>query len=136
VTNDTGRHPRLEQVVIIQLTEEQVQAVAASGDVPPTLVDPHTQTNYVLVRKDLYERMTSEEYDDSPWTAEERDLLAWEAGNHAGWDEMSEHDDVTEKPRSAAMSSLSAFRTALVRAERSARPWSCSLMPTIGPSRL
>jgi hypothetical protein len=74
--------------MIIQLTDEQVQAVAASGSDPPTLVDPYTQRNYVLVRKDLYEQMTREEYDDSPWTAEERDVLAWEAGKHAGWDEQ------------------------------------------------
>jgi len=78
----------------IQLTDEQARAVAASGEVPPTLVDPKTQTDYVLIRKDLYERLTrEEEYDDSPWTAEERDALAWEAGKHAGWEEMSEYDD-------------------------------------------
>ena len=34
--------------------------------------------------------MTREEYDDSPWTAEERDFSAWEAGKHGAWDEMSE----------------------------------------------
>ena len=32
-------------------------------------------------------------YDDSPWTAEERDALAWEAGKHAGWDDMGEYDE-------------------------------------------
>jgi len=84
--------------MIIPLTEEQLQAVAASGATPPTLVDPHTQINYVLIRKDLYERLTDEEYDDSPWTAEERDALAWEAGKHAGWEEMGEYDDDLEKP--------------------------------------
>jgi hypothetical protein len=83
--------------MIIQLTEEQVQAVAASGKAPPTWVDPITQTNYVLIRKDLYERLTGEEYDDSPWTAEERDALAWEAGKHTGWEDMGEYDDDMEK---------------------------------------
>jgi hypothetical protein len=83
--------------VIIQLTKGQAQAVSASGEAPPTLVDPKTQTDYVLIRKDLYERLTREDYDDSPWTAEERDALAWEAGKLAGWEEMSEYDDV-EKP--------------------------------------
>jgi hypothetical protein len=77
----------------IQLTEEQALAVASSEAVPPIVVDPKTQTNYVLIRKDVYERLTREEYDDSPWTAEERDALAWEAGKHAGWEEMSEYDD-------------------------------------------
>jgi hypothetical protein len=77
---------------MIQLTEQQSQAVAASGETPPTLVDPSTQTTYVLIRKDLYEKLTSDEYDDSPWTAEERDALAWEAGKHAGWEEMGQYD--------------------------------------------
>ena len=80
--------------MIIQLTEEQARAVAAGGDVPPTLVDPNTQTNYVLIRKEHYERLTGDEYDDSPWTAAERDVLAWEAGKHAGWEEMDEYDDL------------------------------------------
>ena len=83
---------------MIQLTEEQVQAVAASGETPPTLVDPKTQTTYVLIRKELYEQLTGEEYDDSPWTAEERDALAWEAGKHAGWEDMDEYDDLPETP--------------------------------------
>jgi hypothetical protein len=39
---------------------------------------------------DRYDRLT--EYDDSPWTAEEMDALAWEAGQSAGWDEMNEYN--------------------------------------------
>ena len=88
----------VEETMIIPLTEQQMQAVAASGETPPTLVDSHTQTTYVLIRKDLYERMTGEEYDDTPWTAEERHALAWEAGKHAGWEDMSDYDDEPEKP--------------------------------------
>jgi hypothetical protein len=42
--------------------------------------------------------LTGDEYDDSPWTAEERDALAWEAGKHAGWEDMDEYDDDPEKP--------------------------------------
>jgi len=89
---------RSEETTMIQLTEQQAQAVAASGETPPTLVDPNTQTTYVLIRKDLYERLKDEEYDDTPWTAEERDALAWEAGKHAGWEDMTEYDDDLEKP--------------------------------------
>ena len=84
--------------MIIQLTEQLLRDVAASGETPPTLVDPNTQTTYVLIRKDLYERLTAEDYDDSPWTAEERDALAWEAGKHAGWEDMTEYDDEMENP--------------------------------------
>jgi hypothetical protein len=85
------------EAMMIQLTEEQAQAVAASGETPPTLVDLKTQMTYVLIRKELYEQLTGAEYDDSPWTAEERDALAWEAGKHAGWEEMDEHDDEGEE---------------------------------------
>jgi hypothetical protein len=80
----------------IALTEEQARALASGGDGPPTLVDPKTQAEYVLIRKDLYESFTREDYDDSPWTAEERDALAWEAGKHAGWEEMSDYGDVEQ----------------------------------------
>jgi len=84
--------------MIIPLTEEQMQAIAASGETPATFVDRITKATYVLIREDLYERLTREEYDDTPWTPEERDALAWEAGKHAGWEEMDEYDDDLEKP--------------------------------------
>jgi hypothetical protein len=58
-----------EDAMSIQLTEEQAQAVAASGEAPTILADPKTQTDYVLIRKDLYESLAGEEYDDSPWTS-------------------------------------------------------------------
>jgi hypothetical protein len=35
---------------------------------------------YVLVRKEVYEEMKESMYDASPWTDEEMDLLAEEAG--------------------------------------------------------
>jgi hypothetical protein len=87
-----------KEKVMIELTEQQMQAVAESQETPPTVMDPRTKTAYVLIRKDLYEKLTGDEYDDSPWTAEERDILAWEAGKHAGWEEMSEYDDDVEQP--------------------------------------
>ena len=31
-------------------------------------------------------------FDDSPWTDEEMELLAWEAGKMIGWEEMDEYD--------------------------------------------
>jgi len=42
-----------------------------------------------------YERLTAEEYDDSPWTREELQALAWERLKHEDWDE---YDDLPEKP--------------------------------------
>jgi hypothetical protein len=82
---------------MIELTEQQRQAVAR-GEKPPTFIDPDTQAAYVLVRKEVYERMREALYDDSPWTDEEMDALAWEAGQHAGWDDMDEYDDYPKKP--------------------------------------
>lgn len=61
---------------MIELTEQQLQAIAASGENPLTAVDPRTNTAYVLLRSDVYARLL--DYDDSPWTDEERDLLAAE----------------------------------------------------------
>jgi len=34
---------------------------------------------YVLIPKNLYETLTTDEHDDRPWTPEKRDVLAWEA---------------------------------------------------------
>jgi hypothetical protein len=80
-----------------ELTEAQVQAIRDAGETPPVVVDPKTQTRYVLLRQDVYEHLTDREYDDSPWTDEEMELLAWEAGKEAGWEDMSEYDHYPEK---------------------------------------
>ena len=34
-----------------------------------------------------------DDYDDSPWSREELEALAWEAGKEAGWENMDEYDD-------------------------------------------
>ncbi len=61
---------------MIELTEEQCREL----DQPePVAIDPQTGQQYVLLRKEVYERL-KEFYDDSPWTDEEMDLLAEEAG--------------------------------------------------------
>jgi hypothetical protein len=82
---------------MIELTQEQSQAVSESGETPPVLVDPQTHTEYLLVRKDVYALLTDPEFDASSWTSAEREALAWEAGKRAGWDEMDEFD-TPEKP--------------------------------------
>jgi hypothetical protein len=43
---------------------------------------------------DEYERMKEDEYDDSAWTKEELQALAWEAGKSIGWEDMDEYDCV------------------------------------------
>jgi hypothetical protein len=79
------------------LTDEQAKAVAGKPD-GIRLKDPDTNSEYILVRADLYERLLESQYDDSAWTPEEMQALAWKAGKHAGWDEMSEYDNYPEKP--------------------------------------
>ena len=71
---------------MIDLTEEQ-RAALAGGD--RVVRDPGAGETYVLVRRDVFDRVTRAledldaaraDYDDSPWTDEEMDRLAEEAG--------------------------------------------------------
>ena len=80
---------------MIELTEQQVQALERIDVIPPRVVNPRTQEAFVLLRVDEYERLKDDEYDDSPWTREELQALAWERVKHEDWDE---YDDRPEKP--------------------------------------
>ncbi len=62
---------------MIELSEEQRKALA--GGEPVRLVENGQE--YVLLRAEAYDRIAHEAYDDSPWTDEEMDLLAEEAGD-------------------------------------------------------
>src|SRR5262249_23515629 len=65
---------------MIELTQEQVQALGKPESTPPRVVNPQTRELFVLVPLAEYERLIDEqEYDDRPWTDEERDQLRWEA---------------------------------------------------------
>jgi hypothetical protein len=86
------------EAAVIELTEQQLQAIENSEATSPRLVNPRTQETFVLLRLDEYERLKDGEYDDSPWTREELEALAWEAGKQAGWDDMDEYDDLPETP--------------------------------------
>ena len=79
---------------MIELTEQQVQALEEPESTLPRVVNPRTKEIFVLLRVDEYERL-KEEYDDSPWTREELQALAWERIKHEDWDE---YDDLPEKP--------------------------------------
>ena len=83
---------------MIELTKQQAQAIAAPGAVPARVVNPVTKETFVLLRADEYERLKDDEYDDSPWTKEELQALAWEAGKQAGWEDMDEYDLLPQKP--------------------------------------
>ena len=79
---------------MIELTEQQVQALEHADVSPPRFVNPRTQEAFVLLRGDEYERLRDDESDDSPWTREELQALAWERVKHEDWDE---YDHLPEK---------------------------------------
>jgi hypothetical protein len=83
------------EAAMIELTERQFQALDRPGVTPPRVVNPRTKETFVLLRLDEYERLKHDEYDDSPWTREELQALAWESVKHEVWDE---YDDLPEKP--------------------------------------
>lgn len=80
----------------IELLPEQ--QLALDSPEPVRAVDPRTNTSYVLIREETYERLRRLAYDDSPWTDEELELLAWESGKLAGWNGMDEYDRYEKKP--------------------------------------
>ena len=80
---------------MIELTEKQLQALEKPESTPPRVVNLRTKETFVLLRVDEYQRLKEEEYDDSPWTREELQALAWERLNHENWDE---YDNLPEKP--------------------------------------
>jgi hypothetical protein len=61
-------------------------------------VNPRTKETYVLLSIDEYKRLKEDDYDDSPWTREELEASAWEAGKLVGWEDMGEYDEIPEKP--------------------------------------
>jgi hypothetical protein len=91
-----GYPVRGKEMVMIELSEQQLRAMEHPEDLPLSLVNPRTRETYVLLRADEYERLKVDEYDDSPWTSEERHALALEAGKHASWEDMDEYDEIPE----------------------------------------
>lgn len=79
---------------MIELTEQQIDALHTATVEPPRLVNPQTQETFVLLSTEEYERLTRDDYDDSPWTQEELQALAWERIKDEEW---SEYDDMPEK---------------------------------------
>ena len=81
--------------IVIELTDQQAQALESTDSTPPRVTNPRTQETFVLLRVDDYERLTQLDYDDSPWTREELEALAWKRVKHENWEE---YDDLPEKP--------------------------------------
>jgi hypothetical protein len=65
---------------MIELTQEQVQALRNPDGAATHVLNPQTQELFVLLPLADYERLIDKAaYDDSPWTDAERDQLRWEA---------------------------------------------------------
>ena len=79
-------------MAMIELTEEMRKAVREQTGTPIRLVDPTTQEAFVLLRAEDYDRLT--EYDASPWTDEEMDMLAAENADLLGWEGMEAYQDL------------------------------------------
>ncbi len=63
---------------------------------PLRILNPRTSETFVLIRDEEYKRLKDEDYDDSPWTRQEVEALAWEAGERSGWDEWGEYNEPAE----------------------------------------
>ncbi len=67
------------------LTPEQCQAISQSGDQPTVLVDPTTQTEYVVLKAEVYQRM--KDLVAGPLKIEEQRAFLRHIGERAGWDD-------------------------------------------------
>jgi hypothetical protein len=79
---------------MIELTEQQLHELEMPEATPPRVVNPRTNETFILLPVGEYERLKEQEYDDSPWTRDELQALAWEASERTGW---HEYDDTPEK---------------------------------------
>ena len=68
----------------IELTEEQQRALDAENGTP-TVIDPRTKDAYVLVRREVYERLRAMLEDD--FSAEDAFRAQIESAAAAGWDD-------------------------------------------------
>jgi hypothetical protein len=73
----------------MSLTLEQLEAVRRGQSVRLSEGD----TDLVVLRADVFERLRGLVYDDSPWTDEEMDLLALEDADILGWEGMEPYQD-------------------------------------------
>jgi hypothetical protein len=84
---------------MIELTEQQRQQLESGRAVDVT--DTATAGQYVLLRKDVYDRVRQLLYDDSPETDDELRLLLARSAEANGWDEpgMEAYDRYDEELR-------------------------------------
>jgi hypothetical protein len=82
---------------MIELTDQQRQQLNTGNAV--ALTDPHTSQSYVILRKDIYDRIQHLLFDDSDWTEEELRLQLGRSAQDNGWNEpgMEAYDRYDEE---------------------------------------
>ena len=83
---------------MIELTEEQRHEVENLNGGAVEVSDPLTKEEYILIRKETFERIKGMLIDSGKWTAQEQLRLLAESGKRAGWDapEMDAYDNYDE----------------------------------------
>jgi hypothetical protein len=75
---------------MIELTLEQRQAVERQEEIPPRVVDPITHAKYVLVREDVYDRVSRLfDVDENGQFARDLTPHVLEIFGREGWDDPS-----------------------------------------------
>ena len=84
---------------MIDLTEEQRHQLDSGKAVDVT--DPQTAQCYVVVRKDIYDRVRNLVCDDSDWSDDELRLQLARSSKDNGWDEpeMDDYDGYSATER-------------------------------------
>ena len=73
----------------MNITREQLEDVRNGKSVPLN----EEGTDLIVLRADVFERIKGFNFDDSPWTVEEMDLLAAEDAEALGWQGMDVYQD-------------------------------------------
>lgn len=89
----------IKEVIVIELNDEQRRLLEIGRVVD--VIDPCTAQPYVLLRKELYDRIRSLLYDDSEETEDELRLHLARAAKENGWEEagMDAYDRYDEERR-------------------------------------
>jgi hypothetical protein len=84
--------------MVVHLNDELQRAVHEGGDRPVEAVDPRTSKVYILIERELYDRLKPLFEGEPASQQEQRDLLR-RAGKRAGWDEpeMDAYDHYDEQ---------------------------------------
>jgi hypothetical protein len=83
---------------MFELTDRQREEVNGLNGGVIDVSDPVTNEQYVLIRKETFERIKGSLFDSDDWTAEEQLRLLAESGQRAGWNEpaMDLYDNYDE----------------------------------------